>query len=291
MALKHLIKNTLYKIGIEVSRVNENKPIPVLDDLHNTIYKQNIGRPSAYSTPLKKCRTVSGLSFGEFGWHPFVALTKQLKENERTAYKDSILKRYYTAWAPKNSYDSLLGTNAPNYLKEYPAYTLHHPLQTLSPDERETFMRLNIKDENMWSANVNMNEKEGYGLQGPVSEQKGEVEFNRVFKLYQNITRNGYQRNHNDGDITAIAVLHKGEERFLISHGQHRAAVMAGQGYGHVPMKIINVYDTKYVNHWPQVYTKYWSPKEALSYVEHLFSFDSRDWAKSLGLLRAPKST
>ncbi|KZY61026.1 hypothetical protein A3742_02270 [Oleiphilus sp. HI0071] len=284
MSLKHLIKNALHSVGIDISRVSENKPPPVLDDLRETIHKQNIGRPSAHNTPINKCRTVSGLSFGDFGWHPFVELTKQLKRNENTSYRDSILKQYYTAWTPSNSYDALLGTKAPLYLKEYPAYTLHHPLQNLSPDEREAFMRINIKDENMWSANSDITENEGYGLQGPVSERKGEIEFNRVRKLYLNINRNGYRRNHNDGDITAIAVLHKGEERFLISHGQHRAAVAAGLGFSHVPMKIISVYDTQHVEHWPQVFTNFWSPEETLSYVEHLYSFNARAWARSLRL-------
>jgi hypothetical protein len=284
MKIKTKIKKGLRKIGLDISRYENRLPTPVTDNIEEAIRSSKIGRPMAYNAQLAELRTVNGFSLGGEGWHPFAALTKQLLASPNIGYNDSNLKAFYQCWTPKNSHEALLGVNAPKKLRQLPPFTLHHPMQDLSPEERSEFMLNNIEDENIWSGIQGVKANEGYGLQGPISERKGKIEFNRIRTTLNSILKYGYDRSQIEGDITAIAVLHNHKFFFLVDHGQHRSGILSGMNYTKVPIYISAKYDTNDLAHWCQVYRGYWSREEVLSYLEHLEKFDSLDWAKKRGL-------
>jgi hypothetical protein len=67
-------------------------------------------------------------------------------------------------------------------------------------------------------------------------------------------------------------------------HGQHRVAAAAALGLKTVPVNITKVVQYTEIGHWPQVYRGFWSEMQAQQFIEHLFTFDSKAWAKKMGL-------
>ncbi len=50
------------------------------------------------------------------------------------------------------------------------------------------------------------------------------------------------------------------------------------------------LYDVADVAYWPDVRSGIWSKEEAIRYVDHLFEFDPRSWAREHGLLQGNPS-
>ncbi len=116
-------------------------------------------------------------------------------------------------------------------------------------------------------------------------QKKGEIEFRRLINIYKSLESSGYDRTKGDGDVTAIGVEYKGEFRFCVMHGHHRVAAAAALGFKTVPVNITKVVHYTEICHWPQVYRGFWSEMQAQKFIEHLFIFDSKAWAKKMGLI------
>lgn len=62
---------------------------------------------------------------------------------------------------------------------------------------------------------------------------------------------------------------------------------MAALGYQHIPAVLQRAYvvDVDMAAFWPQVVSGLWTMNEVIAYLDYLFDFDSRGWARSQGLL------
>ena len=286
--IKTIVKNLFKFLGLEVTSVGpEREPPQVFNDLEKVLGLNRIGLQASYECSLDQCLILSGFSFSKTGWHPFVEAYHDISQDlDRSGFKGSFLEKYYKIWTPACSSEAIAGfNNAPEMLKSIEPFTLHAPWMEANPQDRQAMIAIIIANENKAAGFPEVTAKDGYGLHGPVSEKKGEIEFRRLLNVYKSIKAKGYDRTQGDGDVTAIAIEYNGEFRFCIMHGQHRVAAVAALEFRTVPVKITNVIQYEEIEHWPQVHRNYWSVSQAQNYVEHLFSFDSKSWARSKGLI------
>lgn len=284
--IKTLIKSALRALSLEVQRIDPHAaPPPIYHCVNETQTKINSGQDAAYLCPISELCTFSGFTLSPGGWHPFVAPTTAYLHGHCKTYAGSALESFYRSWQPKNALEALIAPiDGPSILRELPAYTAHVPWLPNHPEERRVVMEKNILDENRWAGKVHLDASGGYGLQGPVSLTKAEIEYARIVELADSIKRHGFDRSRAEEDITVAAIERDGEHRFCISHGQHRAAVLAALGHERVPVSFIRLVSLSEAQHWPQVYRGIWSLAQAQTYVNHLFDFDAYAWARARGL-------
>jgi len=225
----------------------------------------------------------NGFSFAENGWHPFVRAVSEHLADPAQTYGGSILERYYSVWQPGDGRAALIGApDGPEALARYPAYIIHAPWLRVGPEERlESISRI-IAEENTLLGEPGLTIEDGYGLQGPVSQRKGTLEYTRLSRLLAAVRKDGYDRGR--GDITAQLLVRGDDVLCRIVHGHHRVAVLAALGYSRVvltPTMLVNVDDVK---NWRQVREGHWSAAQALQYFHHHFDFDSEAWASDRGL-------
>lgn len=287
--IKRIIKSLFQAFGLDVtSAESKPKPPPIYDDLERVLAFNRVGIRASYECPIDQCVILSGFSFSETGWHPFVEACRDINvRSGKLRYQGSFLEKYYNTWTPDSSGKAVAGfKSAPEVLKSIAPFTLHAPWMPACPQDREALMERIIVDENTVAGCPELDAREGYGLHGPVSEIKGEIEFHRLIKIYESIKASGYDRTQGDGDVTVIGIEYNGQFRFCVMHGQHRVAAVAALGLKAVPVNITNVVHYSEICHWPQVYRDYWSERQAQKFIEHLFIFDSRAWAREKGLSR-----
>lgn len=278
---KDLIKKLFNSLNLELTYRSVDKDFPtVYRDIKDAIYATNIGLTACYECELSKCVTVNGFSFSETKWHPFVEALKasEMQKGVRQ-FENSFLEKYYSTWTPRNAREAFPGfQSAPEILAKYPSYNLHAPWMEANPEHRNILMKRTIEFENRANGAPSLPANSGYGLHGPVSQAKGQIEYLRLLNLFQTIKNVGYKRNKY-GDVTAIAIQCQDDYRFCIMHGQHRAAVATALNIHSIPIRITKILYYGEIEHWPQVYRGVWKEDTAKKYVEHLFNFDSRAWA------------
>jgi hypothetical protein len=128
----------------------------------------------------------------------------------------------------------------------------------------------------------------GWAFFGPTHPDKGALEFSRIINLYKSLTVHGYDKSKG---CVGVSVLKRGNDCIYLigGGGYHRIAVMAAMEFDTVPAKFHrnSIIDVEDVSLWPNVRNGIWSEQQAIDYVDHLFTFDSRQWAKELNLLRS----
>lgn len=289
--IKRIVKPFFRYFGLEVAGIESRpKTPPLYDDLDKVLRLKRIEVQASYECPLDQCLILNGFSFAEAGWHPFVeAYRDMFSGSPNVQFKGSFLEKYYKTWTPESSGDAVAGfDSAPIALASIAPFTLHAPWMEACPQDRQALMERIILDENRVAGCPELDARSGYGLHGPVAEKKGEIEFRRLVNIYKSIKTFGYDRTHGDGDVTAIGIEYNGDFRFCVMHGQHRVAAAAALGFKTIPVNITRVVRYTEIRHWPQVYRGFWSEGQAQKFIEHLFTFNSRAWAKKMKLDRMP---
>jgi len=287
-------KRAIWEMGWEFRRISKNNtpqkttPPPLIDNPLEALLQRQSGKNIAFKCPIDLCRAENGFGFGPSHWHPFVATLKQFEKNNDLQYDESILKQFYQTWQPGNAAEAIAGfKDAPETYYKLPAYCAYlRPWTSASPD---SFDKISI-----WSNRGNAEHGRPdlqwrvHGLHwfGPVSREKGKFEFERLISVYNSIKKNGYDRLF--GDI-GVRILRSDEDYIFTTGGGglHRTAAIAALGHKTFPaqFKVADfLADTKDVEYWPLVRSGLWSENEALAYVDHLFKFDSRSWARRIGL-------
>ncbi|MDT8453025.1 MAG: hypothetical protein RQ936_09840 [Gammaproteobacteria bacterium] len=254
-----------------------DNPFMVMDRIH-------AGENIALRCEIQRCVIYNGLSMAADGWHPFVEAAKEYLRTGEAKYEGSVLERYYKKWQPVNARDALIGIkNGTSLLEKNSPLLIHNlPWIDVLPDAALAKLCRIIDLENKWAGHSELTYLDGYGLQGPVSNKKAKIEYDRLLGVVDSIQKHGYKRG---GDDITVQVLKRGDNfRYLVLHGQHRVAVMAAIEQKTIPATPLLIVDSKYVEHWPQVYKGVWSREHALQYFNHLFDFDSKQWARELGL-------
>lgn len=278
-SLKAQVKAFFRVLGLEVRRATHTPPPPLCDDPLEVLHRRNSHDHVALNCPLSECVAFNGMSLSREGWHPFVQAASEYIESGVREYEGSCLETYYATWQPRNGREALIGAvHGPEILERYPSYITHAPWSRRSVEERTAYVARVIEIENSSFGDAPLVPSDGYGLHGPTSNRKGQLEYERLINIVDAVRKRGYSRAA--GDVI-VRVLHRaGQFRYLIVHGHHRTAAMAALGYECIPTIPEILLDSQQVDHWPGVYGHAWSREEALVYFTHLFDFDSLSWAR-----------
>ena len=187
-------------------------------------------------------------------------------------------------WQPENAFEALFGPgfHGPESLTSLPAFLRPVPWRAYTIEQHTQYKWRIWKKENAEHGYPNVDQSFGHKFHGPVHPTKGKIEFERLSALCDSIQRKGYLRKH--GDVRGC-ILKRGEDiRFLIVGAFHRTAVMRVVSDGLVPATFSNglaapLYDIADVVYWPQVKSGLWTKKWAERYIDHIFTFDSMEWA------------
>ena len=311
LLLKSGIHAVLDKIGIEIRRVSDAKAPavlpPIVDDPLEALFLTRGGQKTAFHCPLDQCIKCNGLSFSPDGWHYFTAALHEYQRTGRESYDDSVLKQYFATWQPANALEALIGCpDGPEALKtvspDYPPNVAPWGA-TIPPDHQirktatyaeeppfiESFIQL-VRDHGYHSLHDDIQlfilpYLDGAKIHGPLSRARGRIEHARILHTYESIQEHGYDRNQ--GHASVVAIQRGDDYRFRVYAGNHRIAALSALGYKTIPAVFKRDYIIRAddVDYWPQVRRGVWSRDSALRYVDHLFDFDSRAWARRMGFL------
>ena len=290
------VRRVPVRIGIKITRATSNESDsdhdlpPLLNDPLEALHYTQGGKTAAFRCPLDRMGAATGLKFAQ--WNPFVETLHEYRAGHRT-YQGSTLERYYENWQPGSAAEALIGfDNAPEALSNAPSYALSTlPWRSLTVEEVIQHVRGWSRSDNSEHGLEDFQiDVHGYKAHGPVSRKKGQLEYERTTSIYESIKRDGYDRR--EGHVQ-IWLLKRGDDYLFINRGgYHRSVAMEALGYDAVPavFKVPCVFDVKEARYWPQVRRGIWTKKQAISYVDHLFNFDPRKWARDRGLLQTNES-
>lgn len=270
--------------------VGSDLPSLLTDPLEALCFRQG-GKKIAFECPLDRTVKLNGLSYSSVGYHPFVATLQEYAAGENTCYEDSVLKRYYATHQPAHAAEAIVGFGqAPRAYADYGAHLYRlTPWSSWSVEEMDQHVREWSREDaeehggtdQDWSLEI-----DGFQYHGPVSDRRGQLEYQRLVDVYESVRISGYNRSHGHAHFL---MLRRGEDiRFLnIGEGNHRTAAMVALGYEKIPAVFgrSHIVDAGMANYWPQVRRGDWTQKQAEAYINHLFDFDSRAWARKHDLL------
>ena len=290
-SLKGITKRLIAKLGYDI-RKSPRPPLNRFQEASHPLqatYGQHEHGLVGLEAPLDSFCNYTGLTYGENGWHPFVATLKAYRDGH-LSYEKSPLARYYASWQPDNAQEAFIEfTNAPTILAQYPSFAFVSPWHTTSLSERVKHIKDNIKSENRKAGIPDLGVEAGFGLHGPVDAAKGRIEFDRLVRTYESIRKKGYIVESRAELIIGFALVNnEGDYRIIVVHGNHRLAALTVLGYEHVPVRLVApfVVTKNSSEWWPQVQAGGWSKRQAESYFAHLFDMRQAisQWAKNRSL-------
>ena len=290
------IKKPFHLIGLDLVWRNQKEQAedqeselpPLLEDPLEALAHEQLGNRVAFQCPLDQIVDEHGFHYSSAEWHPFRATLQEYGEGLSDSYDNSVLKEYYTKHRPKNAADVFSGMDIrPSFLVDCPPHLYRlRPWRTKSKREMDVWIRKLLQEDNKEHGMPEFKiETHGELSYGPVSREKGKLEFRRLVNVYESINNKGYERGK--GHVTVYILKRKKEYAFLRRDGGHRIPAMSSLGRETIPavFKKPCIVDIDMVEHWPQVKRGHWTKEEAKAYFNHLFDFDSRNWAKEHDLL------
>jgi hypothetical protein len=291
---KRMILAALNALGWTVSRraaPHRPEPPPIFDDPLEALHFHAGGKRAAFHCPLERTRTAVGFSFASSGWHPFVAALEEYESGLAGSYEESVLQAFYDAWQPSRASEAIAGfaRHAPPAFRLLPSRDAYvRPWVSYTAEEMRERFETWYREDYAQHGSAFDPTVHGDKVFGPVHADLGNVEYARLTGVLASIRANGYDRRL--GDV-GMEILQRGSEfRFLRGGGGiHRTAAMAALGYETVPATFSGsraaIFDVAHVDYWPNVRSGLWTREAAVRYVDHLFDFDSRNWAAERGLL------
>ena len=149
-------------------------------------------------------------SYDPAGWHPLSATVRQFMQDDTTTYGTSILRNFYEVFRPETQCRAHFDAD------------LDH-LQPLTRVCSRVVLEPWLSERRLFNNNNN-----GKGNQtfGPVTEEYGEAEFQRLRRLYDSLKKHGY-RPERFGYIAGFFLRREHDYRFFVTAGIHRVAVLS----------------------------------------------------------------
>ena len=296
---KTILKNGLARVGLELRRLPSRGTSttagtsirgelpPIFGDPFEALHFTRGGVAAAFHCPIAQVGLLNGLTFGQSGWNPFSKTATQIQMDNRITYESSILRKYYEIWQPTDAAEAIIGLPVScSSLKGIPSYLYYFvPWRALSIDAvAQGVWEWYLSDFHEHGFPALRIDVHGFKNHGPVTAELGEAEMTRLKNVLPLLAANGYDRHH--GAI-AVWLLKRGDEiRFINRGGLHRTAVMDALGHETIPARFVEpaIVDIEDVDYWPQVCMGTWTRDEALRYFNHLFDFETKNWAREQGL-------
>jgi hypothetical protein len=282
--------------GLELRRTGLPGPAPelapIFEDPYEAMCYVQGERSASFRCPIDQCVTVNGLNYSKNGWHPFVAAVTEYLEKTVTSYEGSVLQRYYDKWRPASAAEALIDPDsAPAAFRElHPCLMYLFPWNALTQEQiLQGIRQWSLKDYREYGLDDYDFDKSGFKHHGPVDSRLGEIEWQRLVRVAESVQRQGFRREL--GQIRVILIKRGHDARFMVNGGGlHRTAAMRALGETSVPATFMHpwIVDVKDVEKWPRVRQGMWPVEQAKRYIDHLFDFDARSWARELGMLPSP---
>lgn len=233
-------------------------------------------KPFLIDVPLDRCL---GLHSGSFSCsinsnHPFIR-TLLSYDASSSSYNGSPLEEFYQLWKPQCGAEAVglsMQETHPELALGSP-FACAMPWDNKTPKEHEVFWR-GICRNDYQDHGFHLDASDGWKCWGPMSQQAGHAEFQRLVHIYQSVSRSGYHRHSAlDGDIEGQILQHGEESRVLVGRGQHRIAAMAAAGEASVPIRLFPMTVSRGdVESWPNVVRGYYTSNQALQVFDRMFA-------------------
>ena len=225
-----------------------------------------------YSAPMSKLVGRPIFGYGPQSWHPFVAACGELLQDIDAPYERSVLKRFYETFTPETIADAC-SLEDPGPLAEVPARSLFEPWRLAPPPFDDPYAATYPP---------------GSPLFGPLTRSAGEAEWRRLRGRVKSILTYGYRPDLFPRGRIRVTVLRSGQEqRYLVAHGQHRAAVLAAMGCERIDVGVHItdpvVIDQAEAHLWPHVRSGFLSTEQAVAMLRRYFTSSGSDPALAIG--------
>ena len=243
-------------------------------------------REVVFRCPIEQVVSSNSFNHSAEGWHPFSAtLVEYLANEDLSGYRGSLLEKFYSSFVPERVGNAVAGwDHVIDSFQDLPAYAILPPWNPSTPEQAVESVESWTSQDNAEHGAPSLTVADGCNYHGPVSDEKGKLEYRRLCNVCESIAHNGYDRSC----PVRVNVLRRNEEyRFIAVSGHHRIAAVRALGMKYIPAKLrFNaVIDIREASYWPQVSRGVWPENAAISYFHHLFDFDARRWARDRGLL------
>lgn len=180
-----------------------------------------------------------------------------------TVYEGSYLQRYYKEFQPVNIAEYLnIKIEEGSNLSNIEPLSLLYPWNLSHPNEKKKrIIEQQIREAAEYG--LKLTPEDGHNLFGPVSYQKGLMEFNRLIEVANSIKENGF--NTDLGYPIGRLNLDENERYvFTIKSGSHRVAALCAIGSKKIPIKIEtgNIIRFREYLWWPQYISKTFNKDE-----------------------------
>lgn len=273
--IKDGIHANLNKFGFDLNKLSENylneKWSSPIELIYKT-YKEYI----LIKVPMQDVRYLvfHGHQAGYDSQSPFILTIKEYINGQAKNYKDSSLYEFYSNFKPATMVEYLsLGNLENTMLNDLPASAAFFPWQDRDPVKRVAERAKEVEKDNK-EHKSKLNKKDGDSFYGPVSLEKGELEYTRLIKTYNSIATHGFKVDlKGKNNIGAIILESNNEYRYLINPGQHRVAALSALNYQELTLQVNKnlIVRRSEVCYWPGVINGYFTESEALKYFDRVF--------------------
>ena len=231
--------------------------------------------------PLEKFRWgLLGFPYTRESMHPFVQTLVDYESGFCKTYRNSVMEDYYNSFQPASVADALGLTNlGPEVSKLEDIPIIACPGPWIAKDINyfiDNTKRKIEKENSIHGARISYHH--GGGGFGPVSEQKGTLEFTRLIKVYRSIKAKGFKRNDaSDGDIGGIILKNNSTYKIFVNSGHHRISALAALNFDYAPVRInigvgmVGIVNREDVSSWPLVSSGLFRKSEALALFDRIF--------------------
>ncbi len=231
-------------------------------------------RSLIFTVEVEHCRSLNGFAYTEAGWNHFTAALFEAQQNPSLTYEESILKRFFDRFQPRNRQEHLFGADEP------PLPPLDGGFTLLPWMERK---------------NRPVNAPEAPGVRGgnhhfgPNDDSFGLQELALLKNTAAMLRAYGYRPEiFPDGYIQGYLLKDGPDYRFLVTEGQHRMAATGLLGEKTIKVRFdlnwLPIIDRAKLKKWPQVNSGLYSKEVAEKVFYYYFIEDGRRKAKELGL-------
>lgn len=248
--MREFLKHWLRSAGYRLERVRPRRPTPTRTIAHlPELVASDVRYHSGdwrYRVDLDEVVGRPCFGYGPHSWHPFVAAVREILENPAIPYEESVLASFYRSWQPQTTSEAQFpgSKRPPSVLDDLPVERHFNPW-LLRPKPCDDPMDPRCRPP-------------GAPLYGPVTLQEGEREHNRLKMMIDSLQTYGYDPdNFPRGLITGYVLRFRGQQKFLVVHGQHRTAALSALGITEIEVGIRRktpiVIEDEDVERWPHV--------------------------------------
>ncbi len=246
-----------------------NQPKP------NDSKKVWLSKSDVFDVNLAICRIGLTQSPHPSGWCYLSACVKEAENIPTIKPEQSILAKYYNKWNPANLGELLFPENP----SQVPALT-RVPTRFYSPPLpwTDAYQLVGVENAEFHFSMAAIPDHE-FHAHGPISRAMLAVEHRRMINLWQALRQEGYTPEiHHDGYIRGYFLVFNGEERFMVTGGQHRAGILGAMQSERLRVKFEPTCQREYnfsdVEKWPAVRSGLYTMQDAHNVLTRIFSED-----------------